>query len=83
MIRQITWNVLPGLQGLACSAFRALETQSPDAERGVAVEFASQAQADALMTELEKTFSPLRFSNNASGFETVKSYVLEQAAKNQ
>jgi hypothetical protein len=31
-----------------------------------------------LLSELEKHFGPQRFSNNATAFETVKTYVLER-----
>ena len=81
MFYQVVWKTEPGLRGLSCAGFRAVETQAPDNERGVAIEFASQAHADALMAELEKVFAPQRFSNNATAFETVKTYVLECAAK--
>jgi hypothetical protein len=72
---------LPGLRGLSCSEFRATPTATPDNERGVAVECASEADCAALVKALETHFAPQRFSNNASAFETVKTYVLERAAK--
>jgi hypothetical protein len=81
MIYQLTWKILPGLRGLSCSEFRVVPTKTPNNERGVAVEFASEAECKALVQELEKQFGPQRFSNNASAFETVKTYVLERAAK--
>ncbi len=81
MIYQLTWKILPGLRGLSCSEFRATATQSPDNERGVAMECATEADCAALVRELEEYFAPQRFSNNASAFETVKTYVLEKAQK--
>ena len=81
---QIVWNIEPGLRGLSCLDFRAVEIPQgagPDNERGVAVEFGSQADADAFMAKLEKVFPPQRFSNNATPFETVKAFILEWAAQ--
>ena len=40
-----------------------------------------RADRDALLQELESHFGPQRFSNNASAFETVKTYVLEKMAR--
>ena len=81
MIYQVTWKTEPGLRGLGCSGFRAVATDAPDSERGVAVEIADEAGRDALVAELEAYFAGIRFSNNAAAFETVKSYVLDWAAK--
>ncbi len=81
MIYQLTWRILPGLRGLSCSEFRAVPTENPDNERGVALEFASEADCEALLRELEAHFGPQRFSNNAAAFETVKTYVLERVGK--
>jgi hypothetical protein len=81
MIYQLRWKTEPGLRGLSCSEFSAMETTAPDNERGVAVEFASEAERDAFLRQLEEVFGPQRFSNNATAFETVKAYVLEQRAK--
>ncbi len=81
MIYQLRWKTEPGLRGLSCSAFSAAETTTPDNERGVAVEFASEAERDAFLRHLEEVFGPQRFSNNAAAFETVKAYVLEQMAR--
>ena len=72
---------MPGLRGLSCSEFRATATESPDNERGVAVECASEAECAALVRDLEECFGPQWFSNNASAFETVKTYVLEKTVK--
>jgi hypothetical protein len=80
MVHQVSWKTLPGLRGLACSEFRAVETAAPDNERGVAVDIAGIAERDALLAELEAYFAPQRFSNNAAAFEAVKSYVLERVA---
>ena len=81
MIYQLGWKTEPGLRGLSCSEFSAAETSAPDNERGVAVDFASEAEKDAFLRQLEAYFASQRFSNNAAAFETVKAYVLEQRAK--
>ncbi len=83
MIYQLSWKILPGLRGLGCSGFQAVATAAPDTEQGVAVEFASGAERDALLQQLEEHFGPQRYSNNAAAFEAVKAYVLEWAAKRQ
>jgi hypothetical protein len=80
MVHQVSWKTLPGLRGLACSEFRAVETAAPDNERGVAVDIAGIAERDALVAELEAYFASQHFSNNAAAFEAVKSYVLERVA---
>ena len=77
---QLSWATLPGLRGLSCSEFRATPTAAPDTERGVAVEFASDAHRDAFVKRLEEHFAAQRFSNAASAFETVKATALEWAA---
>jgi hypothetical protein len=76
MIYQLTWKILPGLRGLSCSDFSA----APNTEQGVAIDCANEHERDALLQELESHFAPQRFSNNASAFETVKTYVLEKMA---
>jgi hypothetical protein len=81
MIYQLTWKILPGLRGLSCSDFRATLTAAPNSEQGVAIDCANEHDRDALLLELESHFGPQRFSNNASAFETVKSYVLEKMAR--
>ena len=81
MICQLSWKTLPGLRGLSCSEFRAVETAAPDTERGVAVEFADADERDALLAALESTFAAQRFSNNAAAFEAVKGYVLGRLAQ--
>ncbi len=77
MIYQLTWKILPGLRGISCSEFSARATDAPNTEQGVAFECSTNAERDALLRELESHFGPQRFSNNASAFETVKTYVLE------
>ncbi|MBI3661773.1 MAG: hypothetical protein HY234_01805 [Acidobacteria bacterium] len=81
MIYQLRWKTEPGLRGLSCSDFSAACTAAPDNDRGVAVEFAGDAERDAFLKRLEEVFGPQRFSNNAAAFETVKAYVLEWAAR--
>jgi hypothetical protein len=72
---------LPGLRGLSVSEFRATPTDMPDNERGVAMEFASEAERDAFVREIEAAFVARRFTNAADAFDTVKAYALERAAK--
>ncbi len=81
MIYQLGWATLPGLRGLSVSEFRATPTNAPDNERGVAIEFASEAERDAFLRQLEEYFGVRRFTNTADAFDTVKVYVLEQVAK--
>ncbi len=81
MFYQLSWTTLPGLRGLSCSEFRAAPTASPDYERGVVVECASESERDALLAELEKHFGPQRFLNTAAAFDAVKDYVALRAAK--
>ena len=81
MLYQIGWTTLPGLRGLSCSEFRAEPTPAPDNERGVAVEFADDAERDAFVTQAEEFFAMRRFSNAADAFDTVKAYALERAGK--
>ena len=78
---QLGWTTLPGLRGLSVSEFRATPTSAPDNERGVAVEFASETEGDALLKQLEEHFEPRRFTNAADAFDSVKAFVLEYAAK--
>jgi hypothetical protein len=82
MIYQLSWKILPGLRGMSCSEFSATPTSSPNNEQGVAFECSTEAERDSLLSELETHFAPQRFSNNASAFETVKTYVIERAARN-
>jgi hypothetical protein len=78
---QLNWETLPGLRGLSCSDFKAAQTNAPDMERGVAFECAGEAECAEFLVRLEAHFAPIRFSNNASAFEAVKSYVIEELAK--
>jgi hypothetical protein len=81
MFYQLSWTTLPGLRGLSCSEFRATPAATPDTERGVAFECASEAERDVLLAELEAHFGPQRFLNTAAAFDTVKDYVALRAAK--
>jgi hypothetical protein len=83
MIYQLGWTTLPGLRGLSCSEFRAVATDAPDSVNGVAVEFASDVQRDEFLKQLETEFAPLRFTNAADAFDTVKAYVLERLGGRQ
>jgi hypothetical protein len=75
MLYQLGWATLPGLRGLRCSDFRATPTAAPDNNRGVAVEFATEAECDAFLRRLEEHFASRRFTNSADAFDTVKAYV--------
>jgi hypothetical protein len=81
MIYQLGWTTLPGLRGLSVSKFRATPTGTPDNERGVAIAFASESERDEFLQRIEGEFASRRFTNTADAFDTVKTYVLEQAAK--
>jgi len=81
MLYQLGWATLPGLRGLSVSGFRATPTDAPDNERGVAIEFADEAERDAFLRQIEAEFASRRFTNTADAFDTVKAYVLEHAAK--
>lgn len=72
---------MPGLRGLSVSEFRATQTEAPDNERGVAIEFASDAHRDDFLKHLEEHLGPRRFTNAADAFDSVKAYVLERAAQ--
>jgi hypothetical protein len=74
---QLTWKILPGLRGMSCSEFSATATNAPNNEQGVAFECAGDAERNVFLSELESHFAAQRFSNNASAFEMVKTYVLE------
>jgi hypothetical protein len=76
MIYQLGWTTLPGLRGLSCSDFRATPTDAPDTNRGVAIEFASEADRDEFLRRIEAEFGPRRFTNAADAFDTVKAYAL-------
>ena len=81
MMYQLGWATLPGLRGLSVSEFRATPTNTPDNERGVAIEFASKSECDIFLSEIEAAFSTRRFTNSADAFDTVKAWVIERAAK--
>jgi hypothetical protein len=81
MIYQLGWTTLPGLRGLSCSEFRATPTDAPDNKRGVAIEFAGDAECDEFLKRMEEHFGTRRFTNAADAFDTVKAFVLEFAAK--
>jgi hypothetical protein len=81
MIYQLGWATLPGLKGLSVSEFRATQTQAPDNERGVTIEFANEAERDAFLREIDAAFASRRFTNAADAFDTVKAYVLGHLAK--
>ncbi len=81
MLYQLGWATLPGLRGLSVSGFRAMATTAPDNEQGVAVEFASDAERDVFLRQMEADFAARRFTNTADAFDTVKAYALERAAK--
>jgi hypothetical protein len=76
MMYQLGWTTLPGLRGLSCSDFRAMATDTPDTNRGVAVEFESEAERDEFLHRIEAEFGPRRFTNAADAFDTVKAYAL-------
>jgi hypothetical protein len=80
MIYQLGWATLPGLRGLSVSEFRATPTNSPDNERGVAIEFANETEREEFLRQLEEHFAARRFTNGADAFDSVKAYILERAA---
>ena len=77
MMYQLGWSTLPGLRGLSCSDFRAMPTDAPDNVAGVAVEFATEAERDDFLRQVEEQFAARRFSNAADAFDTVKAFALE------
>jgi len=81
MLYELGWTTLPGLRGLSVSEFRAMPTDAPDNERGVAIEFANDAERDTFLREIEAQFAARRFTNSADAFDTVKAFALEHAAK--
>jgi len=78
---QLTWKILPGMKGMSCSEFHATPTNTPNNDQGVAFECLTEAECAELLLKLEAHFGAQRFSNNASAFETVKTYVLERMAR--
>jgi hypothetical protein len=81
MLYQLGWATLPGLQGLSVGEFRTTPTANPDNEHGVAIEFASEAERQEFLRQLEEHFGARRFTNAADAFDTVKAYVLEHTPK--
>ena len=81
MLYQLGWATLPGLRGLSVSEFRAVPADAPDNEHGVAMEFASEAEREEFLRQLEVEFAARPFTNAADAFDTVKAYVLERAAR--
>ena len=81
MMYQLGWTTLPGLRGISCSDFRATRTTTPDNERGVAVEFATEAERDEFLKEIEEHFSAWRFTNAADAFDTVKAWASGRGAR--
>lgn len=79
MMYQLGWTTLPGLRGLSCSDFRAMPTDAPDTNRGVAVEFASEAERDDFLRRTEAEFGQRRFTNAADASDTVKAWAQENA----
>ena len=81
MIYQLGWTTLPGLGGLSVGEFRAAATEAPDRERGVALEFASEAERDAFLRAAEEEFRARRFTNAADAFDSVKAWMLGRAGQ--
>jgi len=81
MLYELGWTTLPGLRGLSVSEFRAMPTDAPDNERGVAIEFANDAERDTFLREIEAQFAARRFTNSADAFDTVKAFALERTAR--
>jgi len=78
---QLGWATLPGLRGLSVSEFRATPTDAPENDRGVAIEFASEAERETFLREIEAAFAARRFTNSADAFDTVKAWALERVVK--
>ncbi len=81
MIYQLGWATLPGLRGLSVSEFRAMPTDAPDNESGVAIEFANAREREEFLRQIEAAFATRRFTNSADAFDSVKAYAVEHAAK--
>jgi len=71
MLYQLGWATLRAT-GLSVSEFRAIPTDAPDNERGVAIEFADEDERDAFLRETESAFARRRFTNAADAFDTVR-----------
>jgi len=78
---QLGWTTLPGLRGLSVGEFRATPTDAPDNDRGVAIEFANEAERDEFLRQIEEYFASRRFTNAADAFDSVKAYAVDHAAK--
>ena len=81
MMYQLGWSTLPGLKGIGVSEFRAMPTDAPDNERGVAIEFAGEPECQAFLREMEGAFAARRFTSAADAFDTVKAWTLERLGK--
>jgi hypothetical protein len=81
MIHQLTWQTTPGLRGLVCSRFRAVEVSAPDNQQGVAISFESDEERESLLAELEMHFAAQRFATSAAASEAVKTYAFERASR--
>ena len=81
MVHQLTWHTTPGLRGLVCSGFRAVEVSAPDNEHGVAISLEDDDERESLLAELEMHFAAQRFASSAAAREAVKTYALERAGR--
>ena len=81
MYYQVSWTTLPGLRGLGCSEFCATPTATPDNERGVAIQFAGDAEREEFLADLERAFAARRFMSASDAFDTVKAYIVERSAR--
>jgi hypothetical protein len=81
MLYQLGWTTLPGLRGLSVSEFRAVPTDMPETERGVAIELATDATREEFLQAAESEFAARCFTNAADAFDTVKAWALERAAR--
>jgi len=81
VLYQMGWTTLPGLRGLSVSDFRAVPTENPDTQSGVAAEFPDDASCSDFLELAEAEFASRRFSNAADAFDTVRAYVLEHATR--
>lgn len=77
MMYQVGWTTLPGLRGLSCSEFRAVAADSAGAVNGVGVDFATDAEREEFLQQLESQFASRRFTNAADAFDTVKAWIQE------
>jgi hypothetical protein len=83
MLYQLGWTTLPGLGGLSVSEFRATPTSAPDVVRGVALEFRSDCEREALLQAAESEFASRHFANAAEAFDTVKAWLVGHAGGNR